>query len=237
MEHLLKSINDGSKMIIIVTDMCGSTNIAEQNKSKPNFIYNFYSKAFHKQLAFICGQNFDWKIIKSTGDGLLITSTMKENNPNDLIEFINLIHELFIKFKDDNDCLPPIRVMAHHCILDSQNIVTDVELKVLENTITINNYALFSNTLRTDIFGPQVNLLFRLSQTIIGSHFIISDDLVKILVEKSDLFEHFLKKKAFSLGNLLFGPAVPLTHFKGIDSVGFTDSEKNRKPFWVWEVN
>lgn len=223
-------------MIIIVTDMCGSTNIAEQNKNKQNFIYDFYSNAFHKQLALICAQDFKWKIIKSTGDGLLITSTMEEDNPDSLFEFLNLIHELFIKFKDGKDSLPPLRVMAHHCTVDSQNIVTDIEIKELENTMVIKNYSLFSDTLKTDIFGPQVNLLFRLSQTIIGSHFIISDDLVKLLALNSPLANQFLMKKAFQLGNLLFGPPIPITHFKGIDSVGFTDAKKNRKPFWVWEV-
>lgn len=235
-------------MLIIITDLCGSTNYAEKNKENIELIRSLYEKSIALQLYCLEESGLPCKIIKSTGDGLLITASTNESKEQILKQWIKTIKKLYAKFANSENVLP-IRIVAHLCDDKKIKSITNLELKELtndlENIRIIENINIFEIVLKEDIFGPQVNMLFRLSQAVYGNYIVVTNDFVQYLVAETEYYEKYLKREVIELEDIRIGPPIPLTYFKGINSIGFSGNDIQKilnessliEPFWVWEVS
>ena len=222
-------------MIITVSDAKGLTEKVESAVCDETDIKALYSKLFSNHITGITDGSIQWRIVKTTGDGLLIISQATVYEDKDFFQkWCSTMYKLFHDFTEP----VPIRVVAHWC--EDKNVFGDIELEtgaIARAQNCILDLDSFRSHLGRDVFGPEVNLVFRILGLISGTVFIVTEALAKKLanIETGDI----VRNEPLSIGEFMLGPPTPVTHLKGIDRFGFSSEEGNtpKAPLWLWEVS
>jgi len=221
-------------MIIVITDAKSLTKTVEDIRGQAvntSEIAKFYSELFSKHIESIPASTIIWKVIKTTGDGLLITAAPKPGEDERFFrDWLGIMFKIYEGFQH-----PQIRIAAHYC--DETNLIVELKLtRTAQKNGYVQNLKEFSSNLRQDIFGPEVNLAFRIAQMVSEKVFILTDQLIRKIISPDKLVKVEAKEE-FQMNGLVFGPPVPITSLKGITHVGFSTNVNNAThPIWVWEV-
>ena len=211
-------------MIIGISDGVGMTNIINDKnlKEAQDHYKNFYCK--HSKILLEDWKRCDWKICKTTGDGLFFYS---ENNVG--IDYSNYLQSIIALYHEINDDTQPSRLFVYAC--DSSKIVKG-------SAIEDDNIKSF---IENDLFGHELNLGFRLLGLASGP-FLFTEDKFLEKIYKDEVSEN--PKKQFRESGFTYTP-IPITFLKGIKEIGFrsktyidaiTNETKQKKPRWIWQI-
>lgn len=224
-------------MILIVTDGVGlTTRIAVSSKNnRAKILKKFYDLQLQALVPYVCKQGH-WKIVKTTGDGLLLKiDDMACNNRKCWSNFTRVLDALRHMHKIFEPDSLSIRSVCHW---------TDEPIEEIDINYNITNIAHLctKKVFKDDIFGLEVIRLMRIAALVQGPFCIITYDFLKSLIGFDDNFSSEQKRKKIdtfnsNATNYAIQPEIPLPYLRGFDDPKMDKAVvKLENPYFVWEV-
>lgn len=215
-----------SPMIIGISDGVSMTNIVgkKETTEAEQHYRNFYLK--HCKILVQKWSKCNWKIIKTTGDGLFFSSKAESNS--NYLDYFRSVIELYNEINYDDQ---KSRLFVYLC--DSEKVIEGKRIA------TDNTTGYCMNFMQEDLFGHELNLGFRLLGLASGASLFTEDNfLIRVFPDKVCAHTPFNHHLADINTDIQFTP-IPVTFLKGIAEVGFTSQKfngKKKKPRWIWEI-
>lgn len=246
-----------SGLLIVFTDAKGSTEQDEAalcRASAPggNYIAAQQEMAKLREKLFV-GQltrlppSHNWTILKNVGDALVLTAEISDAQRAREVEAC--LTDLLDAWRALGDQGIQIRIAVHYA--PQSSIVRGEGLASLRTRLSElsglgSSLDAFLSSLTLDIFGPGINRTARLAHAPSGPLFVVSQETVLALWNRSTDFsseelKSFYKAQESLHPSLPLRGPIPLVKVKGVDSVAFPnprtlDSAPKVGPWWIWEM-
>ena len=224
-------------MILVVTDGVGlTTEIAKSidQAAKKKLFHDFYKLQLDALSPYACLKKH-WKIIKTTGDGLILgVDEHCKCNGNKTSPYQKIIDAIFAMYKNFEGNSLQIRCVCHSTSQTVKDI--DIHHTKYDNLLT-------STLFKDDIFGLEVIRLMRIAAIVKGPFWIITKDFLRSLLSSPDTEEQIQSAIAtYNRANdkiNINSDAIPLPYLKGFEQGVMQQANvvNLRNPYFVWEVN
>lgn len=223
-------LKSGETIYLVYTDVKGSADL----DNKFSDCIEWRKKAFCDQLKNLIIP-YKPTVLKSIGDALFV---IYENSKPREIELERLKFILHCVWKSTQDinyerCKIPIRAVVHR--IEGHKRGNAIAQILTKKKILKSNNA-FTQILRKDIFGTQVNLAARILSLSHGSCILVSNDVAKIINKDSILFAKSGKIIPFEYGKQSYSlhSPVPILYMKGVFN---NNKSVIHNPYLVWELD
>lgn len=213
-------------MIIGISDGVSMTNIVgkKETKEAQEHYRDFYLK--HCKILVQKWRKCNWKIIKTTGDGLFFSSRAEANS--NYFDYFHSVVELYDEINYDEQ---KSRLFVYLC--DFEKVVEGKRIATDDTT----GYCM--NFMQDDLFGHELNFGFRLLGLASGAFLFTEDNfLMKVFPDKVGAHSTFNEPATANKPDIRFTP-IPVTYLKGISEIGFGSQKfngKKKNPHWIWEI-
>jgi hypothetical protein len=216
-------------MILTVTDAKGLTKQV-QSQEDPAQARALYANLFGAHLQVITNEGVSWKFVKTTGDGVLIEASINEESVAAQREGMFAAWcKIMVSLQDRFDSMPcGIRVVGHWCSTGATDIIRGLSINEMTPTQAKEQQTPFVIAVKEDLFGAQMNLVFRLAQMVTSAAIVVTEELLINCLD-AESKSQLSSKGMVRWREYTFGPGVPIVHLKGIESV-------KQNPIWLWQV-
>lgn len=224
-----KDIDSKQKVVyLIYTDVIGSSTIdykltnSEISETILHPVLNWRKRVFIHQLKHLIANDIDIIAVKSVGDAIFFKATINRADEND--KCIRLLNNVYTASQildknpapDNDNSFIQVRTVVHRIDTVYSNLdITDELCAEIKNNKLIDRYCrLFIETLKSDIFGNEVNKAIRINGLAQDKAILATDAVVRTLAG-SKYNKELVAYNDIPIGDLVFHSPVPILKLKG----------------------